>query len=52
MNKHKLIKNKLFAIIFVAVGILAVKLINDGTFFVFALMFGIPLFFSKENWVI
>lgn len=51
MNKHKLIKNKLFAIIFVAAGILAILLINDGTFLVFSLMFSIPMFFSKENWV-
>ena len=44
-------KNKLFAIIFVAIGIIAIPLINDGTFLVFALMFSIPMFFSKENWV-
>lgn len=51
MMKRELTKNKLFALIFVAVGLIAIPITHDGTFLAFALMFGIPMFFSKENWV-
>lgn len=49
--KRELIKNKLYAIIFILIGAVSILIDQDGTFFIFALMFGIPLFFAKENWI-
>ena len=50
--KRELLKNKLYALILIGIGWLSIIPERDGTFLVFALMFGLPLFFSKENWVV
>lgn len=52
MWKRELIKNKMYSSILMVLGGLSVPLENDATFFVFTLMIGLPLFFSKENWII
>lgn len=43
-------KNKLAALVMVAAGVLVTALTDDATFLVFVMMFGIPLFVSKEDW--
>ena len=43
-------RNKLAALVMVAAGVLVAKLTDDATFLVFVMMFGIPLFISKEDW--
>lgn len=42
--------NKLVASIMILTGIIS-ALISDGTYLVFTLFFGIPLFFAKKNWI-
>lgn len=49
MWKRKLLKNKLFSVALITVGVLSVLIEYDATIFVFTLMMGIPLFFAKEN---
>ena len=44
-------KNKITAIIFTIIGYLSMLPEGDGTAFVFLLMFAIPLFFAKENYI-
>ena len=51
MWQRSLIKNKLYAIIFILIGVVPILIDRDGTFFIFALTIGLPLFFSKENWI-
>jgi len=53
MWKRELLKNKIYALIFIGIGALSVCVDerHDATFFVFSLMLGIPLFFAKENWI-
>ena len=43
--------NKIFASIFIIVGVLSIFIEMDATFFIFSLMLGLPLFFAKENWI-
>ncbi len=52
MWKQELLKNKLYALLLVIIGTLSIFIEYDVTFFIFTLMIGIPLFFSKENWFI
>lgn len=49
MWKKELLKNKLFAMLIILIGALSVPVEWDATFFLFALMMGLTLFFSKEN---
>jgi len=42
-------KNKLFAIGMFAVGGLAAELLYDGTFMLFAMMVGLPMFFTTRD---
>lgn len=49
MWKRELIKNKIYSLILIGIGALSIPIEYDGTVFIFALMLGIPLFFSKEN---
>ncbi len=43
--------NKLAAFAFITVNFIGMLITKDATMLVFALMIGIPLFFSKENWI-
>lgn len=48
--KRELLKNKIYAVIFLLIGYVVELLSNDATVFVFMLIFfAIPLFFAKEN---
>jgi hypothetical protein len=51
MWKKELLKNKLYALLLVIIGALSIPIEYDCTFFIFALMIGLPLFFAKENWI-
>lgn len=52
MWQKKLLKNKLYAIVIICSGALSVPIEWDATFFIFALLMGLMLFFSKEDWII
>lgn len=41
--------NKVIASIIFALGLLSIKLSNDGTFLLFTMFLSIPLFFEKDN---
>lgn len=47
----KLFGNKVYAALFILLGVASVFIGKDGTFFVFSLMVGIPLFFARKDWV-
>lgn len=49
MWKRELIKNKIYSLILIMTGVLPILIDGDGTFFIFVLMLGVPLFFSKKN---
>lgn len=51
MWSHKLVKNKIHAVLFILLGALSVPVEWDATFFLFTLIMGGCLFFSKENWI-
>ena len=51
MWKKELLKNKLYALLLVIIGVLSIPIEYDGTFFIFALMLGLHLFFAKDNWI-
>ena len=51
MWKQELLKNKLYALLLVIIGALSIPIEYDCTFFIFALMLGLHLFFAKENWI-
>ena len=53
-NKKKKIKNKknkIYAILLILCGIPLMLIEGDATMFVFFCIIGIPLFFSKQNWI-
>lgn len=51
MLRKDLIKNKIYGIIFIVLGALTIPIEWDATFFLFALMVGILLFASRENYI-
>ena len=51
MWKKELLKNKLYALVLILIGLVLILIERDGTFFIFALTIGLPLFFAKENWI-
>lgn len=52
MFRKELMKNKLYAVLFVMIGVVSMLMSLDATFFIFTLVVGVLLFFSKENWVV
>lgn len=52
MWRTDLIKNKVYSVGLILIGIIPVLIEGDATALVFFLMIGIPLFFAKENWII
>lgn len=46
---RKTMKNKLYAIVSLALTFVAAKITGDATAFVLAVVFGVPLFFAKTN---
>lgn len=51
MFTKETIKNKLYSILIISVGILSTFIDGDYTFFGFSLFLGLPLFFTKTNWI-
>lgn len=45
-----MIKNKIYAILMLGVGVLGAALSNDATLLLLMSMFAVPMFFSKEEW--
>lgn len=48
---RRTLRNKLYAIALIMVGIILRFISNDITFLVFTLLIGIPMFFSNKNWI-
>lgn len=46
-----MIKNKIYAIALLAIGLITTILSKEGTFVVLASVISIPLFFSKREWI-
>lgn len=44
-------KNKIVSVMLAAVGYASTLIENDGTAFLFLLMFAVPLFFAKKNYI-
>ncbi len=51
MWRKELLKNKLYAIAIIFLGMSSIPIEYDATVFILSTMIGLPLFFSKENWV-
>lgn len=49
--KCKTLKNKIYAMLLMTVGILSTTIDSDATFFVLTFSIGLPMFFAKENWI-
>jgi uncharacterized membrane protein YiaA len=43
--------NKICALALIGLGLISASISNDATFLIFTLLFGIPLFFSRRNWI-
>ena len=52
MWRRELVKNKIYSIIFILLGAMSIFIECDSTFFIFALILGLPLFFARENWIV
>ena len=48
---RRTLANKVCAVALALAGIVVTKIDGDATFLVFALMFGVPMFFAHERWV-
>ena len=51
MFTRETLKNKIFALAIIILGVITILISGDATFFIFALIPGLYLFFSKENWI-
>ena len=52
MKKHKLLKNKIYALILISLGILAALINNEITILFPILLIGVILFKSNKNWIV
>lgn len=52
MWKPELRKNKIYAVVLLALGWLSMLLDQDATAFLFLAMLAVPLFFAKRNWIV
>ena len=52
MWSRKLVKNKIYAVLLVLLGVVPILIEGDGTCFILFLLLGVTLFFSKENWIV
>ena len=48
-NMERTIKNKLFALAIIILGMVSVPILEEGTFLVFTILIGLALFFAKDN---
>ena len=49
MKRREILKNRILAVLLIIIGAFSLSIEGDATFFVFSLLIGIPLFFSKED---
>ena len=49
MWRRELIRNKLYSLVLILIGVVPILIDQDGTFFIFSLIIGLPLFFAREN---
>ena len=49
--KCKTFKNKICALLLISAGMLPLIVDKDGTFLLITLIFGLPLFFAKKNYI-
>jgi hypothetical protein len=49
--RRELVRNKLYSLILILIGVVSILIDQDATFFIFALVLGLHLFFAKENWI-
>lgn len=47
--RYKTLKNKLLAIVFMAIGVASIFLENDGTVCLFIFVLAVPMFFAKKD---
>jgi hypothetical protein len=52
MWKRELIRNKIVALLFVVIGVIPVIFFRDGTALVLCLLFAVPLFVAKKNYIL
>lgn len=50
--RRELIQNKVHAALLLMIGAVPCFLEHDATFFVMAAFIAVPMFFSKENWIL
>lgn len=46
---ERTIKNKLYALTFVVLGLISLPVLEDGTFLLFTILMGAALFFAKDD---
>ena len=51
MFKRNLIRNKLYGLALIGIGMLSVLISKDATFFLIVLILGGYLIIAKENWI-
>ena len=51
MWSKETIKNKIYALVLIGIGVLSIFPENDATACMFFCIIGVPLFFAKENWI-
>ena len=51
MWRKETIKNKIYALVLIGIGVLSIFPENDATACMFFCIIGVPLFFAKENWI-
>lgn len=51
MWSKETIKNKIYALVLIGIGVISILPENDATAFIFFCLIGVPLFFAKENWI-
>lgn len=49
--KRELLKNKLFAIGMIGVGLIPLIIFKDATILLLSVIFGVPLFVAKRNYI-
>lgn len=49
--KHETLKNKIFAMIIVLIGLIVLAASKDATILLLSVLFGVPLFVAKRNYI-
>lgn len=49
--KHKTLKNKLVAVGLIVIGLVVLSASMDATILLLSLLFGVPLFVAKDNYI-